>query len=102
AVAAVVFAVDVALALRGPSVAAEPADQTRRAPHMDVRRFPRGRTPPRKIPPAPRTRSAAKGAQHWPRIALRFIRATGLKRSRSGSTATATAKAKGTARQRFD
>src|SRR3546814_40984 len=27
---------------RGPSEAAEPADQTRRAPHMDVRRFPRG------------------------------------------------------------
>src|SRR3546814_7720145 len=26
--------------LRGPSVAAEAADQTRRAPHMDVRRFP--------------------------------------------------------------
>src|SRR3546814_16949107 len=29
------------LAIRGPSEAAEPADQTRRAPHMDVRRFPR-------------------------------------------------------------
>src|SRR3546814_8355165 len=29
------------LAIRGPSVAAEAADKTRRAPHRDVRRFPR-------------------------------------------------------------
>src|SRR5690606_28784964 len=29
------------LDLRGPSVAAESADKTRRAPHKDVRRFPR-------------------------------------------------------------
>src|SRR5690606_31009493 len=35
-------AVAVALDLRGPSVAAESADKTRRGPHMDVRRFPRG------------------------------------------------------------
>src|SRR5690606_18819399 len=33
---------DLDLDLRGPSVAAEPADKTRRAPHRDVRRFPRG------------------------------------------------------------
>src|SRR3546814_1081076 len=44
------------LAIRGPSVAAEAADKTRRAPHRDVRRFPRGQDAPRKIPPAPRTR----------------------------------------------
>ncbi|MFC3717134.1 hypothetical protein ACFONC_13320, partial [Luteimonas soli] len=34
------FAVD--LDLRGPSAAAEPADKTQRAPHMDVRRFSQG------------------------------------------------------------
>src|SRR5690606_14816134 len=39
---AVTVAVDLDLDLRGPSGAAEAADQTRRAPHMDVRRFPRG------------------------------------------------------------
>src|SRR5690606_15041092 len=38
----VAVAIDVDLDLRGPSVAAEPADKTRRAPHRDVRRFPRG------------------------------------------------------------
>src|SRR3546814_7030991 len=42
AAVAVAVAVAVDLDLRGPSVAAEPADKTRRAPHMDVRRFPRG------------------------------------------------------------
>src|SRR3546814_8536666 len=35
---------------RGPSVAAEPADKTRRAPHMDVRRFPRGQDAPSENP----------------------------------------------------
>src|SRR3546814_3400032 len=49
------------LAIRGPSVAAEAADKTRRAPHRDVRRFPRGQDAPRKIPPAPRTRCNAPG-----------------------------------------
>src|SRR5690606_32417846 len=41
---AVAFAValDLDLDLLGPSVAAEPADKTRRAPRMDARRFPRG------------------------------------------------------------
>src|SRR5690606_5777321 len=38
---AVAVDLDLDLDLRGPSVAAEPADQTRRAPHRDVRRFPR-------------------------------------------------------------
>src|SRR5690606_29356158 len=42
AVAAVAVAVAVDLDLRGPSGAAEAADKTRRAPHRDVRRFPRG------------------------------------------------------------
>src|SRR3546814_1858895 len=51
------------LAIRGPSVAAEAADKTRRAPHRDVRRFPRGQDAPRKIPPAPRTRCNAPGAK---------------------------------------
>src|SRR5690606_10547883 len=32
--------------LWGPSVAAEPAGKTRRAPHMDVRRFPQGQDAP--------------------------------------------------------
>src|SRR3546814_13538535 len=31
---------------RGPSVAAEPADKTRRAPHMAVRRFPPAQVAP--------------------------------------------------------
>ena len=41
---AFVFAVDLNLDLDlwGPSVAAEPADKTRRAAHRDVRRFPQG------------------------------------------------------------
>src|SRR3546814_17424695 len=47
------------LAIRGPSVAAEAADKTRRAPHRDVRRFSRGQDAPRKNPPAPRTRCNA-------------------------------------------
>src|SRR5690606_2311588 len=42
AAAAVAVAVAVDLDLRGPSGAAEAADKTRRAPHRDVRRFPRG------------------------------------------------------------
>src|SRR3546814_12151520 len=45
---AVVPALD--LDLRGPSVAAEAADQTRRAPHMDVRCFPRGQDAPSENP----------------------------------------------------
>src|SRR5690606_25994248 len=40
--AAVAGAVAVDLDLRGPSGAAGAADKTRRAPHRDVRRFPRG------------------------------------------------------------
>src|SRR3546814_11939099 len=48
---AVVPALD--LDLRGPSVAAEPADKTRRAPHMDVRRFPRGQDAPSENPAGP-------------------------------------------------
>src|SRR3546814_273908 len=36
--------------VRGPSAAAEPADKTRRAPHMDVRRFPRGQDAPSENP----------------------------------------------------
>src|SRR5690606_20428380 len=50
--------------LRGPSVAAEPADKTpqgRRTGMCGV--FRRGRMPLRKIPPAPRTRRAAPGAE---------------------------------------
>src|SRR3546814_10554086 len=44
------FAVALALDLRGPSVAAGAADPTRRAPHMDVRRFPRGQDAPPENP----------------------------------------------------
>src|SRR5690606_16885975 len=47
-IGAVAVAVD--LDLRGPSVAAEPADKTRRAPHRDVRRFPRGQDAPSENP----------------------------------------------------
>src|SRR5690606_9458126 len=47
---AVAVAVAVDLDLRGPSVAAGPADQTRRAPHMDVRRFPPGQDAPSENP----------------------------------------------------
>src|SRR5690606_5077491 len=57
-------AVDLDLDLRGPSGAAEAADQTpqgRRAGMRGV--FRAGRMPARKIPPAPRTRCAAPGAQ---------------------------------------
>src|SRR5690606_22375216 len=57
-------AVDLALDLRGPSGAAGAADQTpqgRRAWMRGV--FRGGRMRPRKIPPAPRTRCAAPGAQ---------------------------------------
>src|SRR3546814_20217067 len=39
---ALVLALILALDVRGPSAAAESVDETRRAPHMDVRRFPRG------------------------------------------------------------
>ncbi|HEY9540515.1 MAG TPA: hypothetical protein VIR05_02630 [Luteimonas sp.] len=35
---------------RAPSVAAEPADQTRRALHMDVQRFPQGQDAPSENP----------------------------------------------------
>src|SRR3546814_3000185 len=56
-------ALPIYLAIRGPSGAAEAADKTRRAPHRDVRRFPRGQDAPRKIPPAPRTRCNAPGAK---------------------------------------
>src|SRR3546814_10190675 len=35
---------------RGPSEAAEAADKTRRAPHMDVRRFPRAQDAPSETP----------------------------------------------------
>src|SRR5690606_9553358 len=38
------------LTLGGPSEAAEPADKTRRAPHRDVRRFPRGQDAPSENP----------------------------------------------------
>src|SRR5690606_37051172 len=53
------FASDV----RGPSVAAEPADKTRRAPHMDVRRFPRGQDASSENPAgsADPVRSAGRG-----------------------------------------
>src|SRR5690606_6653832 len=57
-------AVDLDLDLRGPSGAAEAAGQTpqgRRAWMRGV--FRGGRMPARKIPPAPRTRCAAPGAQ---------------------------------------
>src|SRR3546814_17838266 len=43
---ALVLALALAVDLRGPSVAAEAADKTRRAPHMDVRRLPRGQGAP--------------------------------------------------------
>src|SRR5690606_13579171 len=61
---AVAVAFDLAPDLRGPSEAAEPADKTpqgRRTWMCGVLRG--GRMPPRKIPPAPRTRRAAAGAQ---------------------------------------
>src|SRR3546814_13045333 len=64
------LAVAVDLAIRGPYVAAEAADKTRRAPHRDVRRFPRGQDAPRNIPPAPRTRCNAPGAKAG-RVSLR-------------------------------
>ena len=38
------------LIFRVPSEAAEPADKTHRAPHMDVRRFPRGQDTPSENP----------------------------------------------------
>ncbi|MGN7724381.1 hypothetical protein ACTJIL_00985 [Luteimonas sp. 22616] len=44
------FAVDADLDSRGPSVAAEAVDKTRRAPHMDVRRFPQGQDAPSENP----------------------------------------------------
>src|SRR5690606_27963444 len=48
--AAATAAVAVDLDLRGPSGAAEAADKTRRASHMDVRRFPRGQDAPSENP----------------------------------------------------
>src|SRR3546814_2931999 len=39
-----------ALPIWAPSVAAEPADQTRRALHMDVQRFPQGQDAPSETP----------------------------------------------------
>src|SRR3546814_12771988 len=39
---ALVLALILALDVRGPSAAEESVDETRRAPHMDVRRFTRG------------------------------------------------------------
>src|SRR5690606_18159253 len=47
---AVAVAVAFDLDLRGPSVVAETADQTRRAPHRDVRRFSQGQDAPSKNP----------------------------------------------------
>src|SRR5690606_9257914 len=56
AVGACAFAFD----LRGPSGAAEAADKTRRAPHMDGRRFPRGL----RCPLGKSRRPRGPGAQH--------------------------------------
>src|SRR3546814_16421935 len=47
---ALVLALALAVDLRGPSVAAEAADKTRRAPNMDVRRFTRGQDAPSENP----------------------------------------------------
>src|SRR3546814_17525095 len=58
------FDFDLDLDPRGPSVAAEAADQTRRAPHMDVRRFPRGQDAPSENPAGsanPAQRAGRKG-----------------------------------------
>src|SRR3546814_14326958 len=57
------LAVALDLAIRGASVSAEAADNTRRARHWDVRRFPRGQDAPRHIPPAPRPRCHQHAAQ---------------------------------------
>src|SRR5690606_3353852 len=56
---AVAVDLDLDLDLRGPSVAAEPADKTRRALHMDVQRFPQGGMPFGKS-----RRLRGPGAQH--------------------------------------
>src|SRR3546814_12957591 len=51
------------LTFRGPSEAAEPADQTRRAPHMDVRRFTRGQDAPSENPAGSATPAQRAGGQ---------------------------------------
>src|SRR3546814_20571962 len=57
------FDFDLDLDPRGPSVAVQAADKTRRAPHMAVRRFPRGQDPPSETPPGPPNPAPPPGPQ---------------------------------------
>src|SRR3546814_20917972 len=62
------FDFDLDLDPRGPSVAAEAADQTRRAPHTTVRCFPRGQVDPSEHPHGPPTTADRPGTEAGGRL----------------------------------